>query len=741
MKIIQKYILATALIIGVSLPILAQKITKLDSVFFHFKEGKAHKNFRNYSYINAIEMYEDLLSKGYFTDSLLRCLAISYYKIGDTKNAEDIFRQLIDKNLFVPSDIYFYVQTLKYNKKYDEADLWMDKYAALNATDSRTELQKGSSAFIKKLIEMERYKIELASFNSENADFGAVDFDGNILFASSRNDQSIIRFEDAWKKAPYFALYYVKNEDASVIGAHFFARKFNTVFNDGPVCFNADESEIFVTRNSYRYRFPKKGKAGVNNLKILSAKKTALGTWSSLVELPFNNNEYSCGHPTLTADGKTLFFASDMPGGLGGTDIYSVSRTDSGWSTPQNLGKSINTEGDEMFPFIHSNGYLYFASNGRQGMGGLDLYISRKSGNNNYVVKNMGYPVNSSADDFGLFLRNDSKTGFFASNRSGGKGDDDIYSILVTNPINFGLTLNGTINDSLTGEKLNKTNVQLLSEKGEVLQPFETNTTNEFSFPLDEIQNYSIRTTHEGYASKTIPVNAQLFAGGVEAVNVPVVLYKVPEWGIYGNVYIKGTKVIVPAVNVKVFKNTNQQFTETTTADVEEFRTKLEPETDYQILFSKKGFLTKRAYYSTKNRKASYVNINEFVDVDVIKLEIGAIVEIPNIYYDLAKWNIRPDAAIELEKVVQFLNDNPSIIVELGSHTDSRGSDASNQTLSQKRAQSAVEFIVKKGIDVKRITAKGYGESKLKNKCANGVNCTEEEHQQNRRTEIQIIGF
>jgi outer membrane protein OmpA-like peptidoglycan-associated protein len=300
------------------------------------------------------------------------------------------------------------------------------------------------------------------------------------------------------------------------------------------------------------------------------------------------------------------------------------------------------------------------------------------------------------------------------------------------------VNITGNVNDSLTGEKILNAEVNLLSDKILKLQTIQTEKTNEFAFSIEKPQAYLLQIKSEGHKAKTVNIDPEAFKNGI--ANIPVKLSKIPEYGIFGNVFIKSSKEIVPAVNVQV-EHSSKVISSITTNGKDDFRVQLEPETDYQILFSKSDFLTKRVYYSTKGRDTGYVNINEFIDVELQKLELGAIIEIPNIYYDLAKWNIRPDAALELDKVVQFLADNPAIKIELGSHTDSRGSDLSNQVLSQKRAQSAVDYIVIKGIDIKRITAKGYGESILKNKCANGVNCTEEEHQQNRRTEIKVTGI
>jgi len=743
MKRINKQILIIISIITLSIyhtSAYSQTISAIDSIYLRLLEDKANNYFEKTSYVKAIQICDDLGNKGYTNNLITRNCAIANYKIGETEKSEILFRTLIDNQKYEASDIFFYVQSLKYNQKYDEADLWIEKYIAMNSTDLNAKELSGSSSFIKKLMEQERYIIELLNFNSTNSDFGASDYYGSVIFTSARKDQSVIRFEDSWKQTPYFDLYLVNNHESSATRAELFERKFNTLFHDGPVCLNSSGDEVFVTRNNYKYKIPKKSKAGINNLKILVAKKTALNTWSAPEELPFNSNDYSCGHPSISSDGNTLYFSSNMPGGFGGTDIYFVTRDQSGWSKPQNLGNQINTSENEMFPFIGANGYLYFSSNGHQGMGGLDIFISRKNNDGSYSLRNMGYPINSSADDFSIFLKNDNRTGYFASNRQGGIGDDDIYSVLITNPILFSLELQGVVIDSLTGEDINSSSVCLVNSNRVVLDSINTMGVNTFSFDVEVDQKYQINVFHEGYNNKTTSVDLSKVIIDDGIAHVSIALSKIPEWGIYGNVFIQGTKEVVSDVRVLIKKLTGEIYPEIFTS-IEDFRQKLEPNSDYELLFEKQGFLTKRAVYSTVNRDAGYVNINEFVDISIEKLELNKTIEIPNIYYDLGKWNIRADAAVELDKVVIFLNDNPTIKVELGSHTDARGTDISNQTLSQKRAQSAVDYIVKKGIDRSRIVAKGYGETKLKNNCGNGVKCSEEEHQQNRRTEIRILSF
>ncbi len=735
-------------LIAVALAMLAptmtqgQIIAKVDTALIKMKERKADLLFSKSAYAKAIEIYEELATEGFEPDSLRRNLGIAYYKISDTQRAEATLKPLAEGANATAADYYFYSAALKFNGRYDEADRWLDKYLSIDSTNQIARNQKDAAPFIHKLLEKERYKIAPVPFNSTYSDFGAVPYENEIIFTSARPDESIIKREDAWKDAPYFTLFSINKEMSSDVKAKHFTRKLNTIYHDGPICFNADQTEIFVTRNNYRYHLPRKDKAGVNNLKILTAKKTVTGSWGKLEELPFDSDNYSSGHPSLSADGNTLYFASDMPGGYGKTDIYYVTRTDKGWSAPVNLGPEINTEGDEMFPFIGTNDLLYFSSTGHMGMGGLDIFVARKDKNGHYSVKNMGYPLNSSADDFSFFLNKDGKTGFFASNRTGGVGDDDIYSFTITDPISFALELQGTTADIDTKEWLSNVTVTLKSNASDDSEQVKTGDTHEFKFELEPEMTYTLTATRDGYQPVSMAIDPQKMQIVNDIITIPLQLKKVDEYGIYGNIYLKPTMEIIPAVHIQVIKKDKTVVADLTTEGDKGFRVKLEPDTNYDVVFDKKGFLTKRVEYSTKGRKPGYININEIVEVALEKVELNKTIEIPNIYYDLGKWNIRPDAAIELDKVVQFLKDNPDIKVELGSHTDSRGSDESNLILSQKRAKAAVEYIVKNGgISADRITAKGYGETRLKNKCANGVKCTEAEHQQNRRTEIKITGF
>ena len=723
-------------------------IDKADSIVLSQRHQRANKKFDNMAYMQAIEKYEKLLAKEVGGDTLKSKLATAYLKVGNTQMAEPLFKEVVMGNYATPGDFYCYSQTLKYNKKYREADVWMDKFHQVKSEDSRSEIQYKSAPKIFAIVEKERYEVEEVNFNSSKSDFGAVVMGDDIVFTTARNDEKIIRREYAWDETPYLDLFRIKKDAGVLASAKLLSGKLSSAYHDGPACFNNDGSEVFFTRNNYNKfvpktetkviehigvinkAVPKKSKSGVNNLMIMYATKSIGGEWNYPEALPFNSYEYSCGHPCLSPDNNTLYFVSDMPGGYGGSDIYKVTRTEEGWGEPENLGAEINTEGEEMFPFIHENGQLYFCSNGQLTLGGLDVFVAAVKGGK-YKVKNMGAPLNSSKDDFSFFLEKDGIHGYFASNREGGTGDDDIYKFKILDEITFSKPLKGKLIDRNTGNIIKNTPVELMDAKGAVVAKLTTNAEGMIQTELEEVTSLTAVVNKEDY----FPYKEE-FEINEETSEILMKLTPEPFWGIYGNVFLLPEMTPIPEVILRA-ETGNGDLITVESGNNGTFRTKLDEDTDYDLVFTKKGFFTKRVKYTTVGKDTGYINVNEFLELELEKAEVGKSIEIM-ILYDLDKWDIREDAAVELDDMIQFLEDNPEIKIELGSHTDSRGSARYNQVLSQKRAESAVKYMVDRGISADRITAKGYGETKLKNQCADGVRCSEEDHQANRRSEVTI---
>jgi len=394
------------------------------------KEIKGDKSSFNYSFDKAIKSYthdKTLSVEGQ------RMLAESYHKTDQNILSEETYSKLISANEgIIPEDYYNYAMVLKMNGKYDESNKWMDKFVTLKPEDLRgrdyvanrselENLQKGNG----------EYKIEHQTVNTDALDFGTSYYKNKIVFASTRTNHKIFVRKYNWTHKPFWDMYITDVDKGQLNSPKIFNKGLNGKLHDGPVCFSNDGNFMAFTRNNYN----DKSKDRVIELQIWFS-NFKNGKWSKPTPFVYNNAAYSVGHPCLTPDGKTMYFTSDMPGGYGGTDIYKTTKVGiAEWSTPVNLGDKINTEGDEMFPFISDqNGTFFFSSNGRYGLGGLDIFISSLNGSEFVQPYNAGFPLNTLFDDFAVIVDDKMDNGYFSTNRSGGKGGDDIYSLQIGDP-------------------------------------------------------------------------------------------------------------------------------------------------------------------------------------------------------------------------------------------------------------------------------------------------------------------
>lgn len=664
--------------------------------------NKATKEYTSLRYVSTIQILTQALKKDPENVVAKEMLANSYRKIKDYDNAAIWYAQLSVAKELKPEWALQYAEVLANQKKYTESEKWYQKYQTLVATDARAAAFVKAYPAINALAKDQgQFKINYTDLNTVNSEYAPAFYKNGLIFSSNRNRFEVTRTIFGWDETPFTDLYVVDqlsdikavntdslikevrrdslklkklykvndddtrptSNDSKVLGnlslpykedtlgqlfvlnekAKLIGGKVNTKYHEGPAVVLPDGSLIF-TRNNVINGKTGKSKEGINKLKLYTASGS---TWDNIEAFPFNNDEYSVGHPAVNKQGTLLVFASDMPGGFGGVDLYYSKRNSltEAWTKPVNMGKAVNTEGDEMFPSISADSILFFASTGHPGLGGLDIFqIGLKGETAQGVALNLGAPINSSVDDFGLIRSENGKMGFFTSNR---RGNDDIYSFV--------------------GEKKVIVEKPVFALEGLVLNK-ETN------LPIKE-------------ATVTL------------------------------------TEPNLGPINVKTDVNGA-------------FRFKLAEKSDYVLTGEKAGFMKATDYVSTNGLTKSEVLKRNLYMSEIV---IGKAIKIENIFYDFDKYNIRPDAAQELDKLVTVLKENPTIWIELGSHTDSRGNDLYNLKLSQNRANSAVEYIISKGIAKERITAKGYGETMLVNKCANGVKCTEEEHQLNRRTEFKIV--
>ena len=667
------------------------------------KQIKGEKYFKNYSYSKSIKKYEQISDK---TTKINRELAQGYYNTSDYKNAEKYFAIVVTADDKTPEDLYNYASVLAINQKYKESEEWMMKFNNTVKNDSRAKRFINNKNFRKDILKDKgQYFIQTLNINSKQEDFGVTYYKDKLVYASTKNPPSIIKRKWNWNNLPFLNLYVADTDSNMQISNRKPLRRINKKYHEGPASFSKDGNFMVFTKNDYKG----KSKDGVVNLQLFSSEYKD-GKWQKENSLHFNSSEYSVGHPALTPDGNTMYFASNMPGGIGGTDLYVVHRKEGVWGTPKNLGKEINTEGNEMFPFIHESNILFFSSDGQLGIGGLDIFYTKLKDGKFSKVKNVGSPINSSYDDFSFVVDSVMKTGYFASNREGGKGDDDIYAFTIKKP--FGIIIKGTVIDN-QNNVLTNSKVSLYNSKGDVIKTVITDDTGKFSFAIDPDNKYKIDGTKKEYSKDEEKIDTK---GVSEDIYIDLILKRIPKFNIFCTVTDKKTKKKIDKVKVILVNNVSNK-TETINCETGDFKRDiknlfLNDKISYKMTLIKKGYMTKDFAYSKILDKEGEYRIN--VEMDKIKVgsDLGKMVNVKPIYFDLNKHNIRPDAATELDKIVKVMNEYPSMVVELGSHTDSRGSNASNRRLSQRRATSSANYIKKRITKPGRIYGKGYGESK-----------------------------
>lgn len=479
--------------------------------------AKADKLYESYQYVSAIDAYLKLAESKQADGYVYKQLADSYYKIFNTDEAAKWYAKAVETNQDAET-YYNYAQTLKTQTKYAEANKQMDKFATLSPNDQRAKAHKSNPDYIPSLSKKSKlFDIAETTINSKDqSDFAAVLSNDNLLyFVSSRNGA---KKTDKWVKQPYLDIYQsVRSEDGSLSEPKAVS-ELNTPFHDGPVTISADGNIIFFARDSHSegsFEKDKKNRVKVGQQGLYKAVKTD-GKWANIEALPFNSTAYSVSNPSLSKDGKTLYFASNMPGGIGETDIWKVSVETNGYGQPQNLGTKINTAGRETFPFITDDNVLYFASSGQQGFGGLDIFKSDLNGS----VTNIGKPVNSEKDDFAFSLNSQKNVGYFSSNRN---GKDNIYS---TVPL-CGVEAVALVKNKKTGAILSDVAVSILDDKGNVIATKQSNAVGEVSYAIDCETAYSIQAYKKEYETASAPIG-KTKSGKVsvtlelDPVNVPV---------------------------------------------------------------------------------------------------------------------------------------------------------------------------------------------------------------------------
>jgi len=467
------------------------------------KQKNADNLFNKFSFVNASEVYKTLIENNFNTDYSIRQLADSYAFMRNPDSAAVYYKKAVEQN-HVPIEYYYkYAQSLRGIKDYKESRIWLKKFKDFGGTIDDPKILKDADFITSIFNAKQQYFLKEVSFNSKYSDFGAYDYHNSTFFTSSRDEGVSTKHIYGWNGEPFLDIYEIQKDSNDSIVNHKSKLKgeVNSVYHDGPVTITNDGKTMYFSRNNYNKNGLAKDKAGISHLKIYKA-TLKNGLWIDLEELPFNSDEFSTGHPSLNHDNTKLYFASDMPGGLGGTDIYYVDvNADGSFCSPQNLGNIVNTSKNEVFPFLNNEDTLFFSSNGHQGLGLLDIFATITNKDQTIVsVLNLGVPVNSSKDDFSFFMSEDGISGYFASNRDGGVGSDDIYAYHRILP----LKAEGIVNNAINNKPIPNAIVILFDANNNEIAQLETDENGYFEINIDRDTDYKMLAKQVKFEDATI---------------------------------------------------------------------------------------------------------------------------------------------------------------------------------------------------------------------------------------------
>lgn len=622
---------------------------------YYLQSGK--EDYNNLMYVKAKDKFNKAIEKRPESYESLRMLALTLQKMKDFEGAEQAYRLAMNYPQVTLDDKFNYALMLMNNDRHDRAELIFREYLSERPEDKVAKAMLESCQFIELFKEdTALYRIDALPLLSNVSMYSPVIYQGGLAYTAER---LVTGKANPWTGNSFNDIYFSKSEGGQWMDQKPVSEVFNGKYNDGPIAFDEDMDFAVFTR-SYTDSKGNRRKTDADNFNNLFLYQAERGMdefqrvdtgWQNVQELPFNSVDYSCIHPTLTKGGDTLYFASDMEGGLGGYDIYMSTRTNGSWSDPMNLGEPVNTTANEVFPVLGNDGALFFSSNGHPTLGALDIFKTVWVSDSWRKPRNMNYPINSTSDDFSMVFDAGDSVGYFSSNR---QGVDRIYAF-KKRPSGI-VFINGLVQDE-EGNHMSGAMVSLIDmQTGDTLKTVTTSEDGKFDFELQADRQYKIASSKDGYFTES---------------------------------YERST--------VDQYQDEEEDLTFTMRELIV-----TDPEGEY------KG----------KGGEGVY--------------------EIDNIYYDYNMYNIRSDAARELDKLVNTMKDNPTISIELHSHTDARGADDYNKNLSDKRAKSAKSYLVQRGVAASRIGTKGYGEERIANRCKNDVECSEEEHQENRRTEFIV---
>lgn len=711
-------VFVTALLLSISLFAQNSNFTKADRLVEKLRLEK------------AATFYKKIADADVNNITAKEKLARIFVSLGDNQSAEAIYKTLAENPIASPLNKLYYAQLLSRNGKYTEADAAYALFAAADTTDVRGMAFNNFEKNLEQISRTNLYELSLLPDNSPASDIGPAYNNGQLVFASNRAVSGGKTAADLWNRTGLYDLYEQRSAGAGEkVIPEKMKGKVSKRLNEGPATFSSNGKEMIFTRTNYKG----KSASGLRKLGLYHAdydkdKKK----WVNIQPLSFNDANYNMMQPSLSKDGKQLFFVSDMHDSISGADIYLSTKTGNKWSKPVSIGKEINTTGRELFPFISDDGTLYFASDSRLGFGGLDVFSADLVNGKWQNIRNLGAGANTNADDFGYVSDETDKNGFIVSNRSGGTGGDDIYKFK-----RLAETVCGSVVDAKTKKPIEHASITANLDSNIITAT--SNQNGDFCMYLLPEKVYKTEAQHEGYNDYKGIFVVKTNRNGRKVIEMQ------PRGGIdlIVDVTEKEKGSLEGATAFLVNKKTGEVIEQKSDNHGKiKFDLYKDQEYDLKVVKTqkdKKGIYDKFVKTISTMGFAPAQKINQ--PVQLTYYDDAAIFDLPNVYFEYGSTSLIPAAQADLDKVAQVMKSFPDIQVEISAHTDCRGSSEFNMQLSAERAGACVDYLAWKGVDIKHIIAIGYGEEKIRNKCVDYVPCTEEEHAINRRTEFKVVKF
>lgn len=699
---------------------------------------EADRFYQQMAYARAAALYRTATEMGAVNEHVTKRLADCSMRLGDYLEAERWYAVVVKFLNREPIDLYYYAQALKCNGRYEEAEHWMDRYLAM-ASPSGPVQRSNLTGYARKFnLDKDRFVVRPVSVNTPYADMAPAWMGRQVIFSSSRHETLIIERRAAWNDQPFLDLFSAEvTADGDLVNAERLKGTVNTKYHEGPASANPAGDVLWFTRNNFYKGRANRSQRGISRLGIFKANLRS-GSFVESEQFLYNNSEVSIAHPALSPSGRKLYFVSDMPGGFGGTDLYVCEDQGGHWSEPVNLGPAINTPFSETNPFVAADGTLYFSSNGHPGLGGLDIFMATKGAEGAIVgAMNLGAPVNSPKDDFGFIIDAVNKRGYFTSNRPGGAGGDDIYAFEMLAPLEERYLCTGLVIDDEHDLPAPDVEVLLMDADGKEVGRTVTDDKGEYTFPVRKASAYRLLARMKG----RFEGEQHLSTDGIERRQIITRdIHLVPDAGIWlrgflrekdAPGFVSGAKVSV--VNLSSF-NTETRMS----GEGGDFSMRLVGNEEFEVLIEKPGYFSMSVPISTIGMRQGIIDLGSARTLELEPVEIGRPVSLRHIRWAHESAQLDPQARAELDLLAERLAVNPGVSIEVGVHSDARGDQLREAELSQRRADAIAAYIIGKGIAKERVRAKGHGATRLLNHCAPGVQCTEEQHAVNRRSEYTV---